>query len=100
MNNSNIKMKAASFILGVIGVMWFVSIVFSISDLSAFEILFRIGAGFSSISLALEPALLFKKVSTQPKVLLTYPKLSVPTLILTACAILCFLLAGLVWITT
>ena len=92
------KANVASLILGVIGVLWLVGVVTSFGSSTAYELFYKLGAGLTSISLALEPEILFRTVSLPEA---KRPLRRSPWVrIMSMSGAACFVLSGLLWVVS
>jgi len=92
------KANVASLILGVIGVLWFVSLVTSIGSSPAYELLYKLATALTSISLALEPEILFRTMSLSEA---KRPLRRSPWVrIMSMSGAACFVLSGLLWVAS
>lgn len=98
MNFTRAKVKVASTIVGVLGILWLISIAASYNTLAAHEVLLRIAVGFSFITLALQPEILFRPFSMAEARKQASSNKSPVTVVLAALSTVCFLLAGFAWL--
>jgi hypothetical protein len=90
--------KIVSVVLGVLGALWLITLVASFTTLSLRESLLKLGCGLTFISLALEPAILFRPLTLETAKRPGRRSPVVRTLSLLGTA--CLLLAGAVWLAS
>lgn len=90
--------KLVSAVLGVIGAFWLITLAAAFTTLTLHESLLKLGCGLSCISLAFDPAIVFRPVTLAAA---RQPLRRAPAaMALSIVGAVCLLLSGAVWLAS